>query len=70
MIEVEVTPEEDPRNGYRICVHSIRFSVGHKLDPRYSQNPAGVASAVSDDVGDRVSRAVHEALVKYTTAND
>jgi hypothetical protein len=65
MIEVEVTPEEDPRNGYRIRTPSMEFSVGYALDPRYSTNPAAFANAISGDIGDRVSWAVHEALVKY-----
>ena len=62
-------PEEDLRNGYRVCVHSVRFSVGHKLDPRYSQNTSAVVSAVSDDVGDRVrTRGVGEVHDRGSTA--
>jgi hypothetical protein len=62
MVEVEVLGGDTPR----ICIRSTLLALDR--DPKACANPGGYVSAVSDNVGRRVAKAVHEALVKYVPA--
>jgi hypothetical protein len=61
MFEVEVLGGDTPR----ICIRSTLFALDR--DPKACANP-DMLSTVSDDVGRRLVKAVHEALVRYVTA--